>query len=358
MDSRIDRVRSRLDEEEVDAFLLTGLPDIQWSCGFTGSNAILIVDSDSAEFVTDGRYRDQARDEVDGANVHVTRGNLSKYVAEEELLESYKKVGFQADSVTVAQREEFEEQHKAVEWVPVIHLFRHLRGRKEKGEVERIRRSQTITETVFEEIIDLLAPGMTEREVASEIVYRHLRRGADTMSFDPIVASGPNAALPHARPTDRRLQQGDLVIIDMGCFKDGYASDMTRTVAIGEPTDEARRGYDVVRGAQERALEAAQSGMTGKALDAVARDAIETAGLGDFFSHSLGHGIGLEVHEWPRVSHQSDEELSEGACVTIEPGVYVPEKGYGVRIEDIVVLREGGNESLTRAQKDLVQITM
>ena len=176
------------------------------------------------------------------------------------------------------------------------------------------------------------------------------------MSFDPIVASGPNAAKPHARPTDRTLEAGDLVVIDMGCFVDGYASDMTRTIAMGEPSASARRGYEIVHKAQTAALSAARSGICAKDLDAAARDVIDEAGLGEYFTHSLGHGVGLQIHEWPRVSRTSEDELPSGACVTIEPGVYVPNEGYGVRIEDLVVLREDGAENLTHATKDLLVV--
>lgn len=176
------------------------------------------------------------------------------------------------------------------------------------------------------------------------------------MSFEPIVASGSNAARPHARPTDRQLQKGDLVVLDMGCFRDGYASDMTRTVAIGSASPEERRSYEAVQAAQAKAVEEAKAGVTGKELDAVAREILEDAGVGEYFTHSLGHGVGLEVHEWPRVSHTSDEELPEGACVTIEPGVYVPDQEYGVRIEDIVVLRKEGNERLTQVQRELIEL--
>jgi Xaa-Pro aminopeptidase len=174
------------------------------------------------------------------------------------------------------------------------------------------------------------------------------------MSFDPIVASGLNAAHPHARPTDRTLREGELVVIDMGGITNGYASDMTRTVALGEPKPAAQEGYEAVLRAQKAALGAARAGMTGEELDAVARSVLDEAGLESFFTHGLGHGIGLQVHEWPRVSRTSDAELPEGACVTIEPGVYVPDESYGVRIEDIVVLRNGGSENLTRSPKDLL----
>jgi Xaa-Pro aminopeptidase len=341
---------------EADALFFTRRPDIRWACGFTGSNAILLVAEEEAHFVTDGRYSDQARQEVDGAEVHVTRDGLLPYLKEHGLLAPYDRVAVQADDLTVARYNTLQEQLSDVQWAPAAQVLTRLLASKDETEVDRIRNAQAITERVFEEVVDLLSPGMTERAVAAQVTYRHLKHGADTMAFPPIVASGPHAAQPHARPTDRELQEGDMVVLDMGCFHDGYASDMTRTVAVGEPGNDARRAYEVVRRAQAQALAAAQAGMTGEELDAEARTVIEEAGFGEYFSHSLGHGIGLEVHEWPRVSHRTDDTLPEGACVTIEPGVYVPERGYGIRIEDIVVLRPDGAENLTATPKTLLTV--
>lgn len=355
MTDRIARVRDCLDELEADALFLTSLPNIRWACGFTGSNGILIVGPDEASFVTDGRYTEQARAEVMEARVLIAKNGLSECITEESLLGSYSRVAFQAEAVSVARRDRLDEEH-AVEWVPTTNVLTRPVASKTPEETSRIRAAQSITEEVFREIVDVMEVGMTEREVAAEIVYRHLKKGAESMSFDPIVAAGPNAARPHARPTDRTLQEGDMVVLDMGCFRDGYASDMTRTVALGEPPDAARRGYDAVLEAQTAALSAAQAGLTGKELDAVAREVLEQAGLDEYFTHGLGHGIGLEVHEWPRVSHTADDELPEGACVTIEPGVYVAEESYGIRIEDIVILRDGGCENLTESPKELVTI--
>lgn len=353
MADRIDAVQAQLAALDADALLLTSLPNIRWACGFTGSNGSLIVAPDEAHFVTDGRYTEQAHEEVAGAHVHVARRGLSAYIQNQELLAPFDRVAFQSDDLTVAQFETLTDDHSAVDWVPQHQVLTHAVAAKDESEVERIRAAQAITEAVFDDILPFIEPGVTERELAAEITYRHLKRGAESMSFDPIVAAGENGARPHARPTDRPFQEGDMIVIDMGGFQDGYASDMTRTVALGDPGDEARRGYNLVREAQEQALDAARAGLTGKALDKVARDVIENGGLGDFFAHGLGHGIGLQVHEWPRVSHTTDDELPAGACVTIEPGVYVPEEGYGVRIEDIVVLRSNGAENLTGTSKDL-----
>lgn len=352
MANRIARVRRQLGDE-TDAVLLSSLPSIQWTCGFTGSNGLLLVGHEGAAFVTDGRYTEQAQQEVDGATVVIAENGLLSRLEELDYLDGLNRVRFQSDHVTVAKRKQLEEHLSEVEWEGAAGLLTQKIGSKDETEIKKIREAQRITESVFDHILGVLEPGITEREVAAEITYQHLKRGAEKMSFDPIVASGPNGALPHATPTDRPLQSGELVVIDMGCFRDGYASDMTRTVAIGSPPESARRGYEVVRAAQQRALDAARAGLTGKELDAVARESIEECGMGERFAHGLGHGIGLEVHEWPRVSKTADDDLPEGACVTIEPGVYVPEGSYGVRIEDIVVLHSDGCENLTSASKEL-----
>lgn len=356
MANRISHVRARLDDLDADALLVTALANVQWACGFTGSNGLLLVGPDSSHFVTDGRYTEQAKAEVAEASVHVAEESLLDLVAEKDLLAEFSTVAFQADAVTVAKRDELASVDKSVEWVPQTNVLTHQVAVKDETEVDQIRAAQSITEAVFEEILDVIEPGLSEKDVAAEIVYRHLRRGVESMSFDPIVASGPNAARPHARPTDRRLRAGEMVVIDMGGFMEGYASDMTRTVALGDPGPAARRGYDAVRRAQEAALDAAKAGMTGKEVDALARDVLDAADLGDYFTHGLGHGLGLRVHEWPRVSRASDAELPAGACVTIEPGVYVPEEEYGVRIEDVIVLRDGGCDNLTRAPKNLISL--
>ncbi|PSQ95754.1 MAG: aminopeptidase P family protein [Bacteroidetes bacterium SW_9_63_38] len=354
MAHRLSRVRGRLAALDTDAILLSSLPNIRWACGFTGSNGLLLVSAEEAFFVTDGRYTEQAQQEVDGAEVHIASDGLVSHLQQEDLLESFHRIVIQADDVTVAHHQQLKDRCSRIDWVPTSDVLTHAVGKKEDIEIRRIRRAQSLTEAVFEDVIETIEPGQTEREVAAEITYQHLRRGAEKMAFDPIVASGANGARPHARPTDRTLRAGDLVVIDMGAVLDGYVSDMTRTIAVGEPDDDAREGYQLVRTAQEAALNAARAGLTGKELDAAARDVIENAGMGNYFSHGLGHGIGLQVHEWPRVSHTVDDELPSGACVTIEPGIYVPEKGFGVRIEDIVVLQPEGCMNLTRTDKSLL----
>ncbi len=337
---------------DADACVITALPDIRWACGFTGSNGILLALPERYIFLSDGRYTEQAAREVQNAEVHTPGYNLWEYVDEEGLLADVDTVLIQSDVVTLDTLAAWKDRFPHIEWKQGSGLLTERRGSKSKEEVNKIRAAQEITDAVFAELCDWIEPGMTEREVGAEIVYRHLKRGAERMSFDPIVAAGPNGALPHARPSDRALQKGDMVVIDMGCFLNGYASDMTRTIAIGEPSDEARKVYQLVWEAQEAAIAAARSGITGTDIDAVAREIIEDAGYGDYFGHGLGHGVGLEVHEWPRLSYHVTHDLPDGAAVTVEPGIYLPNK-FGVRIEDIIILRPYGAENLTESPKEL-----
>lgn len=353
MASTIDRIRQHLSEHEADAILLTFLPDVRWACGFTGSNGILLIRADDAVFLTDGRYEAQAAKEVQGARVMMGGYDLLAFAAEHDVLDGCNAVVYQADHVPVVILEKLRELFGDRNWIGSSDLLVREVASKHEGEIDRIREAQRLTESVFEEVLGLIHEGVTEKELAAEIVYRHLRYGAERMSFDPIVGSGPNSALPHGRPTNRRFRQGDVVLLDFGCFLDGYASDMTRTVSLGEPEPEVLAVFNLVLAAQEQAIASARSEMASKDLDAVARGIIKEGGYGEYFSHGLGHGLGLQIHEWPRVSYTVDYALPDDCAVTIEPGVYLPDR-FGVRIEDIIVLRAGGCENLTRAAKEII----
>lgn len=353
MTGRIAHIQRLLAERDADAALLTFLPDIRWAVGFSGSNGLLVVTRDAAHFVTDGRYNVQAAEEVDGAEIHVPGYGLIEHVEKESLLGGAGTALVQADHLTVARLDELRERFDEVAFEPVSGLLREAVASKSEAEIESIRQAQAVTEAVFDEILPLIGPGVSERDLAAEIVYQHLKRGASAMAFEPIVASGIRGALPHGRPSGKTLRPGELIVIDMGCVLDGYHSDMTRTVALGEPGEEARAAYAVVLDAQRRAVEAVRAGASTKAVDAVARDRIAEAGFGAYFSHGLGHGVGLQVHEWPRLSYHTDDVLPANAVVTAEPGVYLPER-FGIRIEDLVVARADGPELLTRTPKDLL----
>lgn len=335
----------------VDALLLTEASDVRWACGFTGSSGWLYWSPWKACLLTDGRYTIQAGREVTDAEIRSEGGDLATQLSE-AIGQSVERIAFAGDHVTVDVAARLSNMLPQTEWLPTARLLAPERAVKQDIEVEAITRALRITEHVFEEVLGLLRPGYTEREIAAEVIYRQLKRGAERMSFDPIVASGAHSALPHARPTGRVIERGDLVLLDFGCVVDGYASDMTRMVSIGRPEADVLAVYDIVRGALDRASESARAGMGANELDRTARSEIERAGYGEAFSHSLGHGVGLDIHEWPGVSYRNPEPLPDGAVITLEPGIYL-EGRFGIRIEDMVRLRPGHNEVITRLSRDL-----
>ncbi len=353
--TRLDTIRQRMAAAGAHAALITHLADIRWAVGFTGSNGLLVVTEIAAHFVTDGRYREQAEVEVQGVEVHVPGYGLAEHVQEAGLLGDARTVAVQGDHLTVSALDRYRELFVDVMFEPVSEFLASAVASKSDAEVAAVARAQVLTCEVFDAILPYVQVGVSERDLAAEITYQHLKRGASAMSFEPIVASGPRGALPHARPSTKTLAPGELVVIDMGAYLDGYSSDLTRTVAVGKPAEEARAAYETVRQAQEAAIEIARAGVIGGDLDKAARDVIDDAGLGEWFSHSLGHGVGLDVHEWPRLSQQVEHELPVGATVTIEPGVYLPGR-FGVRIEDVIVLREGGCDNLTPLPTDLLVV--
>ena len=349
----IKTIAGILRAENAKAALITSIHDIRWACGFTGSNALLVVRPDDAFLITDGRYTTQSQEEVKNAKILIADGALAECAHKHSLVPETGQVILQAEHTSLSQHAKLVKDFGDRDWLPKVMLLSKHVAVKNADEIARIAAAQQITDDVFSGLVDFIKPGLTEQEVAAEIIYQHLIRGASAMSFDPIVASGPNGALPHARPTSRVLQQDELIVLDFGCFLNGYASDMTRTIALGKPQEEALEVYETVLEAQKAAVAAASAGMTTSALDQVARSIITEAGYGDYFTHSLGHGVGLQIHEWPRVSWQSEDELLENMVVTIEPGVYIPQQ-FGVRIEDLIVLKQEGCEVLTRTPKELL----
>ncbi len=352
---RLASIRAFLQTTGNDAFLLTAREDIRWACGFSGSSGALLITDTDATLFTDGRYADQAPSESRGVSVNIHSGDLITAVGKAQGASTLSSVAIDGANTSVAVFRRIQSWSSKPQIRSYDAPFAALIAVKSEAELRCIRDAQRITDAVFAEILSIAKPGMTEHELAAEIVYRQLKHGADGMSFDPIVASGPNGARPHARPTDRKFESGDLVVLDFGCFVDGYASDMTRTIGIGMPPPEAQRTYELVRYAQSAAQQAARSGMRACDLDGIARHIIGEAGLDDAFPHSLGHGIGLRIHEAPKLSSTNQESLPDGAVVTIEPGVYIAGQ-FGVRIENAVVLHPGGCEALPESSTELVII--
>jgi Xaa-Pro aminopeptidase len=354
---RLARLRLRLAAEQLDALLVTKLANVRYLTGFTGSAALLLVTAEDALFVTDGRYTEQSKEQLGGAGVDVRieigLTAAAQHSALAALVAPGARLGLEDHSVTWADQRLFAATFEGAEIVAAGALVEDLRRVKDPGEIDRIRRACAIADDAFQSMLARLADGITERQFALELEFAMRERGASGNSFDPIIAAGPNGAKPHARPSDRVIGRNELVVCDFGCIVDGYCSDMTRTVSLGDPGSEARRLYDVVLASQRagRALVAADVACSD--IDRASRDVIAEAGWADAFSHSTGHGVGLEIHEAPRVAATGRDTLVVGDVVTVEPGVYLPGIG-GVRIEDTVVVAAAGSEPLTLTPKDLV----
>jgi Xaa-Pro aminopeptidase len=355
--ARAERLRPALHDAGVDALLVTHLPNVRYLSGFTGSSAMLLVTDDTLVFTTDGRYRTQAGEQLATAGVDA-RIEIGATVAEQRAsmaaaLPPAARVGLEANSVTWAQQRALADALDGHELVPTDGVVERLRRVKEPAEVARIHAACTIADDALGALLPRLTERPAEREFALELEVEMRRRGASGNSFDPIVASGPNAAKPHARPSERRVEAGELVVIDFGCIVDGYCSDMTRTVSVGDPGPEARRVWDVVRDSQQAGREAVRAGVDCADVDRACREVIAAAGWADSFVHGTGHGVGLEIHEDPRVAASARGTLEPGSVVTVEPGVYLPGVG-GVRIEDTVVVTSDGADPLTGFPKHLV----
>ena len=346
---RLRQVRDRLHESRLAALLVSHLPNIRWLTGFTGSSAFLLVEPGSATLITDFRYRTQASEEVgDGISVRITASDLFAEVA--TCLEegaAGPSVGFEEHSLTVRDRRALGESSGAVMWEPAGPLVGELRSTKDSGEIEAISEAVRVAETALDDLLGMVREGVSERDLAAELVYRLRLAGSESMPFEPIVASGPRSALPHAQPGARTLREGDLLLVDFGARIDGYCSDMTRMFVLGSPSAWQVEIHGVVVRAVESAIAATEAGVPAQDVDRAARDVIVAAGFGDRFGHGTGHGVGLEVHERPSVNERSRDTLESGNVVTIEPAVYLPGRG-GVRLEEVVVASEGGRSVLTR----------
>ena len=349
----IAKITAQLPEHGLDAMLVTSAPGERYAVGFEGEGWVL-VSRDGARYSTDGRYIEAARQQVTGAEIVLTeRGQSHLALAREEIRRrGLKRVGFESGRVSADELGRWKDSLPC-ELVAAQGLLDGLRAAKDEEELARMRQAQRITDEAFREILNFIRPGLTEQEVAARLVYELLRRGGRRVSFDPIVAAGANGSMPHAVPGETVFQPGMFVTMDFGCVYEGYCSDMTRTVAVGQPTDEMERVYHTVLEAQRAGIAAARAGVTGSEVDRAARQAIQQAGYGSFFSHSFGHSLGLEIHESPNASPSEQTVFPAGAVISAEPGIYLPGH-FGVRIEDVLVLREGGCEDITQAPKNLI----
>lgn len=358
-DARAARLRALgglLDGEHLDALLVSSLANVRYLTGFSGSNALLLVTPSEALLLTDARYAEQAVHEAgDVAHVNIQAQSLWTGLWHRLPSQPVQVVGFESAHLLHRDFQRLLEAGGRWQWRPTVDLVERQRERKSSDEVTHIRQAGAMATSALGKVLSLVRPGLTELAIAG-MLERALRdEGSEGFPFATIVASGPRTALPHARSSDRVVEKGELLLMDFGAISGGYCSDITRTVVVGRASAEQREVHDVVREAQRLALSGVRPGMTGRDADALARGYIERRGHGERFQHSLGHGLGLEVHEAPRLARQADAALPEGAVVTIEPGVYVPGWG-GVRIEDDVHLDRSGAEVLTHFPRELLEV--
>ncbi len=356
MDHQLRRAElaGRLPALELDALLITALSNVRYLTGFTGSNAQLLVTGDASVLVTDGRYVEQASHETDELSIRMAR-ELGAPLAELATELDLTRIGFEDDDVTVAAHGRWSEALGGVELVGTRGEVARQRWIKDPEELEHLRSAQRVTDQAFEDVLDWIALGQTERQVAHQLERMIHRDGADGLSFESIVAFGEQAAEPHHHPGHRVLAEGDAIKLDFGALWQGYHADMTRTVAFGEPPPILKKVHDVVQAAQQAGIDAVRAGVLASDVDAAARGVIEDAGYGERFAHGLGHGVGLDIHEGPGLSRDSGDVLPAGAVVTIEPGIYLPGIG-GVRIEDMVEVTDDGCRVLGASSRDLIEL--
>lgn len=350
------QIAQTLEEHGLDAMLLTCQANRFYAAGFhsSGNDGVALVTKSGNYYFTDSRYTEAAARIIQNAKIEESKPGRGYVTLINEVIDGSKieKLGFEDTYMTVSDYELYR-KNLHCELVPAAKMMTQLRRIKDAEEREVLIAAQRIAERALDDILKEIRPGVTEKEIAARIQYLMLHYGAQNMSFDPIVVSGPNGSLPHGVPSEKEIQSGEFVTMDFGCIYHGYCSDMTRTVAVGFVTDEMRRVYETVLAAQKAGIAAARAGVTGKAVDGAARKVIEDAGYGEYFGHGFGHGVGVEIHEEPSASSRNEQPLPEGAVISAEPGIYLPGK-LGVRIEDVIIIQEGGCEIVTKAPKELI----
>lgn len=353
MDS-IKKIQLKMKEEGFRALLLTDETDRLYAGGFHTSDGAVLILEEKAYFITDSRYIEAASEKVTGAEVlQCTPDNREIDIIKKLLCENgITEVGAQDKSLSYSDYLHFQEV-LGVSLKPAQHITASLREVKEQYEIDNIISAQRIAEKALDFVLGFIKPGLTEKDVAAELEYRMTKNGAEGLAFETICVAGPNTSRPHGTPSDYRLKTGDFITMDFGCKINGYCSDMTRTVALGNPSNEMRKVYETVLEAQIAGIAAAHAGVIGRDMDKAARDVIEKAGYGQYFGHGLGHSVGLNIHEPPNASPKGDRPLPEGAIVTCEPGIYIPGK-FGVRIEDMLHITKNGAQNLTNAPKELI----
>ncbi|MGL4644017.1 MAG: M24 family metallopeptidase [Vagococcus fluvialis] len=352
MINRVNNLREQMKSEGISSFLITSPYNLRYLTGFTGTTGLALIGLEEAFFITDFRYTEQAAKQCVGFEIVKNVGPILEVVADLVESKNIENLGFEESFVSFKQYVELEGLLE-VDLIPVSGMVEELREVKDEEEIAIVEKACEIADKAFSHILTYIKPGMTEIQVANELDFYMRSLGASSVSFETIVASGLRSAMPHGVASEKIIEQGDMITIDFGCYYNGYVSDMTRTISLGEPSDKLREIYNIVKEAQQKVLDVAKPGMTGVELDAVARDYIASKGYGEAFGHSTGHGIGLEIHEGPNVSKLAEKAFVPGNIITNEPGIYLPGIG-GVRIEDDMLVTENGIKRLTHSEKELI----
>lgn len=350
--NRIEKIQKQLLENNVDAILITKSENRRYTTGFTGSAGMVVISKIAVTFITDFRYAEQAQNEVKNAKIIIHEGNLEKEVANEIERQGLKKVAVEANAMTLKTFSMLQE-YGDVQWIQLENIVEKIREIKESLEIELMRTAAKISDQAFDYILNVIKPGVTELAIRDELEFFMRKQGATSSSFNTIIASGKRSALPHGVASEKVIEHGDMVTLDFGALYNGYCSDITRTIAVGNCSDEFRNIYHIVLESLKRGTEGIRAGAKAKTIDDLTREYITVKGFGKHFGHSTGHGLGMEVHEPIRLSDKSVEILQTGMVVTVEPGIYIPGWG-GCRIEDDIVVTENGYEIITHSPKHLI----
>jgi Xaa-Pro aminopeptidase len=354
MEKRVDKLLKKMGNI-IEAFYITNLSNIRYISGFTGSSAYLYVSKSRQILLTDFRYIEQAENECDGFRiVDYTKEGLYKTLVKLAEEDGVTTLAFEGEHLRYEEFQNLSHHLLPITTLSMVDFIEEIRMVKAPEELENIKKAAAIADKAFLHILDYIKPGMRETEIALELEYFMKLAGAEKLSFDTIVASGVHSAMPHASPTRKKVEKGDFITMDFGCVYQGYCSDMTRTIVIGKAKKGQKKIYKTVLKAQEQALEQVKAGMLASDLDGVAREIIEEKYKG-YFGHGLGHGVGLDIHEAPRISPKGDVVLAKGMVITIEPGIYIPEFG-GVRIEDLIVVTKKNCKNYTVSEKKLIEL--
>lgn len=351
---KLTNLRRSLEQNKLDGLIITNAYNRRYISGFTGTAGVVLITATKALFITDFRYTEQANEQVIGFDIIEHKQPIIKEIAKQIDQLNLKRVGFEKNDLSFALYEQYKNEVTA-DLIPTAGLIEELRLVKTPEELEVLKEAAKISDAAFDHILTVIKPGVTEIEISNELEFFMRKKGAQSSSFDIIVASGYRSALPHGVASHKEITSGELVTMDFGALYNGYCSDMTRTVAVGEISGELHNIYHTVLDAHLKGMNGIKAGITAKEADALTRDHINEKGYGQYFGHSTGHGLGLEVHEAPGLSSRSDVTLTEGMVVTVEPGIYVPNVG-GCRIEDDIVVTKEGNESLNRSPKQLITL--